>query len=72
VDSATQTFGLNAPILLNQAGAVIAGHGRILSRRELGWPTVPLLRLYRFSNAQAYRTQPAVRSPIGRNRHAAS
>ena len=40
-----ETFGFTVPALVDGTGNVIAGHGRILACRELGWaeiPTIPL------------------------------
>jgi hypothetical protein len=39
------TFGFNVPILVDRTLRVVAGHGRLLACRELGWSEVPTIRL---------------------------
>ncbi|HKM70239.1 MAG TPA: ParB/Srx family N-terminal domain-containing protein, partial [Stellaceae bacterium] len=34
-------FGFNVPILVDRTLRVVAGHGRLLAARELGWREVP-------------------------------
>ena len=48
-----ETFGFNVPILIDRDAKVIAGHGRLLACRELGWGEVPTLCLDHLSPAQA-------------------
>jgi DNA modification methylase len=48
-----QSFGYNAPILVDRAGKVIAGHGRLLACRDLGWTEVPIIRLEHLTPLQA-------------------
>src|ERR1700757_5122597 len=48
-----KAFGFNAPILIDRDGNIIAGHGRWLACRELGWSEVPTLCLDHLSPAQA-------------------
>jgi DNA modification methylase len=48
-----ETFGFNVPVLVDAELNVIAGHGRLLACRELGWSEVPTLRLDHLSPAQA-------------------
>ena len=38
-------FGFNAPILADEAGTIIAGHGRLEAAKKLGMATVPVVRL---------------------------
>lgn len=40
-----ETFGFNVPMLIDGAGKVIAGHGRVLACKQLGWNEVPTIRL---------------------------
>ncbi len=40
-----EKFGFNVPILIDETGRVIAGHGRVLACRRLGWTEVPTIRL---------------------------
>ena len=47
-----ESFGFNVPILIDAAGQVVAGHGRLLAARRLGWTEVPAIRLDHLSEAQ--------------------
>jgi len=46
-------FGFNVPILIDRHGNIIAGHGRWLACRELGWSEVPTVCLDHLTAAQA-------------------
>ncbi|MFZ0679961.1 site-specific DNA-methyltransferase [Candidatus Binatus sp.] len=46
-------FGFLVPILIDASGKVIAGHGRLLAARQLGWREVPTIELHHLSEAQA-------------------
>ena len=48
-----EAFGFNVPVLVDAQLKVIAGHGRLLACRELGWTEVPTIRLEHLSEAQA-------------------
>jgi DNA modification methylase len=48
-----ESFGFNVPILVDANLAIIAGHGRILACRLLGWDEVPTICLEHLSEAQA-------------------
>lgn len=52
-----QAFGFNCPVLVDGADQVIAGHGRLLAARSLGWTEVPTIRLEHLTpdQARAYR-----------------
>jgi len=45
-------FGFNNPCLVDEAGVLIAGHGRVLAARRLGLDTVPVIVLAHLSEAQ--------------------
>jgi hypothetical protein len=47
-----RTFGFNVPVLVNAELSVIAGHGRLLACRELGWTELPTIRLEDLSDTQ--------------------
>jgi hypothetical protein len=47
------TFGFNVPVLVDADSKVIAGHGRLLACRKLGWSEVPTICLDHLSDAQA-------------------
>lgn len=51
------SFGFNVPILVDGEGQVIAGHGRLLACKDLGWEEVPTIALEHLTEAQvkAYR-----------------
>lgn len=48
-----QAFGFNVPILVDANLNVIAGHGRVMACRELGWTEVPTISLDHLTPAQA-------------------
>src|SRR6266852_5680557 len=53
IANSMKTFGFNVPVLIDADLKVIAGHGRLLACRELGWTEVPTIRLDHLSEAQA-------------------
>jgi DNA modification methylase len=53
IANSIEAFGFNVPILIDRDGRVIAGHGRLLACRELGWQEAPTLCLDHLSSAQA-------------------
>ena len=46
-------FGFNVPVLVDDAGVLIAGHGRVLAAKALGLDAVPAIRLGHLTEAQA-------------------
>lgn len=48
-----KVFGFNVPVLIDAGLNVIAGHGRLLACRELGWDEVPTISLSHLDDAQA-------------------
>src|SRR2546429_4690816 len=48
-----KVFGFNVPILIDRHGNIIAGHGRWLACRDLGFTEVPTLCLDHLTLAQA-------------------
>jgi DNA modification methylase len=47
-----ERFGFNNPILVDQSGQVIAGHGRLRAAQRLGMQNVPSIRLDHMTSAQ--------------------
>ena len=47
-----ESFGFNVPLLIDDEQKVIAGHGRLLAARKLGWDTVPAIRLSHLTESQ--------------------
>ena len=47
-----RAFGFNVPILVDDRLNVVAGHGRLLAAQELGWKTVPVIKLTHLSESQ--------------------
>ena len=45
-------FGWTNPVLIDDAGGIIAGHGRVLAARSLGMTAVPCVRLAHLTEAQ--------------------
>jgi len=53
IANSIKAFGFNVPVLVDAELNVIAGHGRLLACRELGWTEVPTLCLDHLTAAQA-------------------
>ncbi len=47
-----QTFGFTNPILIDPAGGIIAGHGRLLAAKAMGLTEVPTIELSDLTGAQ--------------------
>ena len=47
-----ESFGFNVPVLVDGELNVVAGHGRLLACRHLGWSEVPTIRLEHLDAAQ--------------------
>ena len=47
-----KAFGFNVPILIDDQENVVAGHGRLLAAKKLGWNTVPVIKLTHLSEPQ--------------------
>lgn len=45
-------FGFTNPVLVDETGVLIAGHGRLRAAKEIGLPTVPTIELAGLSEAQ--------------------
>ncbi|MCB1357413.1 MAG: ParB N-terminal domain-containing protein [Maritimibacter sp.] len=50
--SAIEAFGFTNPILIDEAGALIAGHGRLRAAKELGLVEVPTITLSGLADTQ--------------------
>src|SRR5246500_1867931 len=46
------SFGFIVPVLIDAEHSVIAGHGRVLATKELGWSEVPVIALEHLDAAQ--------------------
>ena len=45
-------FGFNNPVLVDEAGGIIAGHGRVLAAKRLGMDEVPVVVLAHLTDAE--------------------
>jgi ParB family chromosome partitioning protein len=52
VASSIKEFGFTNPILIDNDGGIIAGHGRLMAAKKLGLNEVPCIRLGHLSEAQ--------------------
>lgn len=52
IASSLREFGFTNPVLIDEVGGIIAGHGRVMAAQSLAMPTVPCLRLTGLSDAQ--------------------
>lgn len=55
IASSIKEFGFTNPILIDEQGGVIAGHGRILAGKKLGLKQVPTITLSGLTQAQKKR-----------------
>ena len=46
------SFGFNVPVLIDAEKSVIAGHGRVLAAKQLGWTEVPVIAIEHLDAAQ--------------------
>jgi DNA modification methylase len=47
-----ERFGFNNPVLIDEAGQIIAGHGRVAAAKQLGLSKVPVVRLSHLSEVE--------------------
>ena len=52
VVASIKEFGFTNPLLIDQEGTLIAGHGRLMAAKELGMDLLPCVRLSHLSDAQ--------------------
>jgi ParB-like chromosome segregation protein Spo0J len=52
IAASIQEFGWTIPVLVDESGGIIAGHGRVLAASELGLPEVPVMTARGWSEAQ--------------------
>lgn len=52
IAASIREFGFTNPVLIDGAGGLIAGHGRVLGARKLGLAEVPCIRLAHLTEAQ--------------------
>lgn len=52
VAASIREFGFTNPVLIDGAGGIIAGHGRVLAARHLGMEKVPCIRLGHLTELQ--------------------
>lgn len=46
------TFGFNVPVLADEDGLIIAGHGRVMAAMKLGLATIPVIRIQHLTAQQ--------------------
>ena len=52
IAASIREFGFNVPLLVDDNGELIAGHGRLLAAKQMKLKTVPVIRLAHLSEAQ--------------------
>lgn len=52
IAASMREFGFTNPVLVDEAGGIIAGHGRVMAAKALGLAKVPCIRLAHLSDAQ--------------------
>jgi ParB/RepB/Spo0J family partition protein len=45
IANSIKSFGFNVPVLIDAEQGVIAGHGRVLAAKQLGWTEVPVIAI---------------------------
>ena len=53
IAASIREFGFTVPVLVDDAGVLIAGHGRVLAAKALGLDEVPVIQLGHLTEAQA-------------------
>ena len=52
IAASISTFGFTNPVLIDQSGTILAGHGRVAAAREIGMAQVPCLRIEYMTDAE--------------------
>jgi DNA methylase/ParB-like nuclease domain len=52
IANSIRSFGFNVPVLIDAENSVIAGHGRVLAAKALGWTEVPVIAIEHLDAAQ--------------------
>jgi len=52
IAASIREWGWTMPVLVDEAGTIIAGHGRVLAGHKLGLPEVPVMVAHGWSDAQ--------------------
>jgi DNA modification methylase len=52
IAASIREFGFTNPVLIDRDGTIVAGHGRVLAARKLGFDAVPCIRLGHLTPAQ--------------------
>jgi len=52
IAASIKEFGFTNPVLIDETGSIIAGHGRVLASRKLNLGTVPCIQLSHLTEAQ--------------------
>lgn len=52
IATSIREFGFTNPVLIDEVGGIIAGHGRVMGARKLGFEQVPCIRLSHLSEMQ--------------------
>lgn len=52
IAASIQEFGFTNPVLIDAAGGLIAGNGRVMGARQLGLATIPCIRLAHLTDVQ--------------------
>lgn len=58
IADAIETFGINNPVLIDETGMTLCGHGRVDAAKLLGWTEMPCVVLEHLSDAQKARLHP--------------
>jgi DNA modification methylase len=53
ISRSIESFGFNAPVVIDRNNNILCGHGRVLACQRLGWHEVPTIQLEHLTEAQA-------------------
>jgi DNA modification methylase len=66
--ASVQEFGFVAPVVVDDRGRVVIGHGRVLAAKKLGMPRIPVVEIRHLSEAQLKALRIAD-NKLGQNAH---
>ena len=52
IAASIKEFGWTNPVLIDDSGSIIAGHGRVMAARKLGIELIPAIKLLGLTDAQ--------------------
>jgi predicted alpha/beta hydrolase len=66
IAASIREWGWTMPVLVDEEGGIIAGHGRVLAARKLGLADVPVMVARGWTRAQKHNRQADLECRVGR------